>query len=243
MRFIPPLLFLCVATTSAAAQWSVDLETGAVWAGYAEVRVPNDTGDMISYTEDLDAAPSAFVRARLGMHPGGKHHFYIELAPLSVTSTGALDSAVDFAGTAFPAGTDVDALFRFDTYRLLYRYRFAEDERVRSAWGVTLLLRDAELRITGGGLKGVSTNVGVVPLVGFEYARRMADPWWFVFDVNAAAGPQGRAEDLFLGVKYESSDRFALNAGYRLIEGGAEVDEVFAFAGLNHVSVGATLRF
>jgi hypothetical protein len=243
MRYLAVALLFSAGTLAHAAEWSADVETGAVWAGYADVRVPNATGDTISFTDDLDAEVAPFGRLRLGMHPGGAHHLYIELAPLTVRARGSLSSAVDFAGTTFPADTELSASYQFNTYRLLYRYGIRNDDEVRSAWGAALLVRDARLRITGGGLTGVDDDLGLVPLLGYEYARRLNDAWWFVFDINAAAASQGRAEDLFLGVKRTASERFEVNLGYRLIEGGADVDQVYTFTALNHVVVGATIRF
>jgi hypothetical protein len=55
--------------------------------------------------------------------------------------------------------------------------------------------------------------------------------------------PQGRAEDVFVGARYRASDGLALSAGYRLIEGGADVDEVYTFAAFHHLALGATWRF
>jgi hypothetical protein len=235
-------VFLAAAVAS-ATEWSVELETGGLWAGYCDVRIPGTTGTDISFTDDLDAEAAMYLRAKFEMLVAEKHQFSVELAPLSVNSSGSLDSDVDFAGVTFPAGSDVTALFKFNTYRMLYRYRFRDGDSVRAALGATLLVRDAMVRMESGALQDKDTDLGLVPLLGVEYARRMGDRWWLVFDLNAAAAPQGRAEDLLIGASYEHSDLLALNLGYRLIEGGADIDQVYTFAALHHAAVGLTLRF
>jgi len=57
------------------------------------------------------------------------------------------------------------------------------------------------------------------------------------------AGGPGRAEDLALKVRYDLGDRWSLAAGYRTVEGGADVDEVYSFAWFNSVVISATYRF
>jgi len=246
MKTTRTIALLCAAlagNAASAAQWSIDIETGAAGSGYCDVRVPGTTGDDISFTDDLSAETTAYFRARLGMLLGEKHQFYIELAPLTIESSGTLDAAADFDGITFAAGDPLDASFRFDTYRMLYRYLYRNREDERAGFGVSLLLRDAELIVESATQQGTDDNIGLVPLFGFEYARRVGEKWWFVFDINAAAASQGRAEDLFVGAKYAHSDAFEFNAGYRLIEGGADVDQVYAFAAINHLALGATVRF
>ena len=55
-------------------------------------------------------------------------------------------------------------------------------------------------------------------------------------------GP-GRAEDVSLKVSREISPRWSVAGGYRMVEGGADVDEVYNFAWLHFGVVSATWRF
>jgi hypothetical protein len=54
-----------------------------------------------------------------------------------------------------------------------------------------------------------------------------------VLDLDIAAAPQGRAIDAGGRLRYALSNRRAVGAGYRTIEGGADVERVFNFAWLN----------
>jgi hypothetical protein len=41
---------------------------------------------------------------------------------------------------------------------------------------------------------------------------------------------------------YLAADRISISAGYRILEGGADVDEVYSFALLHYGVVGLTVR-
>jgi hypothetical protein len=55
---------------------------------------------------------------------------------------------------------------------------------------------------------------------------------------DALAAPQGRAEDVLIAATYRASDRLGFKAGYRILEGGADNDEVYNFALFNYASAG-----
>ena len=59
---------------------------------------------------------------------------------------------------------------------------------------------------------------------------------------DALAAPQGRAEDIAAFLVYRATDRLDLKAGYRLLEGGADVDEVYNFALLHYLAFSLSLR-
>jgi hypothetical protein len=88
-----------------------------------------------------------------------------------------------------------------------------------------------------------STDVGVVPLVNLDFAWRFAGRMSLLLNADAAWAPQGRAEDLALAVEYASSEAVALRLGYRLLEGGADVAQVYNFALVHYATFGMTLRF
>jgi hypothetical protein len=82
-----------------------------------------------------------------------------------------------------------------------------------------------------------------VPLINFRLDWRFAEKLGLIFEGDGLAAPQGRAEDIFLGLGWELSKALALKAGYRLVEGGADNDEVYSFTWVNYASVGALIRF
>ena len=60
---------------------------------------------------------------------------------------------------------------------------------------------------------------------------------------DALAAPQGRAEDVLVAATYRLTNRVGLKAGYRLLEGGADNDEVYTFSLFHYAAVGLTIAF
>ncbi len=76
-----------------------------------------------------------------------------------------------------------------------------------------------------------------------RWLYRIGDGWHLVLDIDALAGGPGRAEDASLELRYEAGDRLRFNGGYRTVEGGADVDEVYTFAWLNYAVLSAEFLF
>ncbi len=55
------------------------------------------------------------------------------------------------------------------------------------------------------------------------------------------AAPQGRAEDVLIAATYKLSVKVALKTGYRILEGGADNDEVYNFSLFNYALVGLSI--
>ena len=72
---------------------------------------------------------------------------------------------------------------------------------------------------------------------------RMNEKFGLLLDGDALAAKQGRAEDILIAATYDISGNIGLKAGYRILEGGADNDEVYNFALFNYFSVGCFLRF
>ena len=213
------------------SQLSLDLETGMIFSGYNDVRIPGDTGTLFSLSEDLDPNSTVFVRGRINyaLHP--KHTLSLLIAPLTITSEGRLPKNVSFEGTDFPAQEKITATFRFNSYRLTWRYRILQTDNVRLGLGISGKIRDAEIKLKSSVRESNKTNVGFVPLINFSCLWQFQEKFGLIFAGDALASPQGqgRAEDVLLALKGDVSDRITLKLGYRILEGGADVDEVYNF--------------
>jgi len=104
-------------------------------------------------------------------------------------------------------------------------------------------VRDAVTSLSAGDLFAEKTNVGLVPLINFKLERRLGDRASFLLEGDALAAPQGRAEDIFAGVLVHANDNWSVKAGYRILEGGADNDEVYTFALIHYAAVGVVVRF
>ena len=236
---------LGLAATAASAQerWSVDFEGGAAIPGYNDVRIPGDTGTLFSFTDDLSAETEFFWRLRGSVRLTSRQSLSVLIAPLSIDSSGTFSHPVDFAGTTFAPGVPVTGLYVFNSYRFTWRYQIVEGERWRFGLGATGKIRDAETRLESAGAAASKTNVGFVPLVNFLLQRRFSNGVVLEFSGDALAAPQGRAEDVFAGVLIPAGRNLSLKAGYRLLEGGADNDEVYTFAAVHYLAVGAVVSF
>jgi len=218
------LLLLSGAGPQGRAQVELDIESGAVFSGYNDVRIPGDGGTLFSLSEELNIDPTPFFRIRLFYDFNPRHHLGILLAPLSLESKGTLDRDLTFLDRTFPAGTALEATYRFNSYRLIYRYDFLRREELELGIGFTAKIRDAEISVRGDNAESKKTNVGFVPILHFRLLWNLDDRFSFLLDGDALAAPQGRAEDVLAALLYRGSDRIALKLGYRILEGGADND-------------------
>jgi len=134
-------------------------------------------------------------------------------------------------------------VYRFDSYRLTYRYSFVRNETIELAGGLTGKIRDAEISLYGAETAR-KTNTGFVPLLNFHLEwRPTGGSFGLLLDGDALAAPQGRAEDILLAATWAANDQMVLRIGYRMVEGGADNDEVYNFAWLHYAVAGVDLRF
>jgi hypothetical protein len=224
--------------------WFLDFETGGAFLGYCDVQIPGTSaGTRFSLTDDLESTGSVFVRLRAGLSFGRRNMIWVLLAPLSLDGSGELPHPIDYNGVRFPAGVSLKSTYRFNSWRLSYQYRIKESEKLKIGLGLTAKIRDAGISLEGGGLESKKTNVGFVPIINFLVDWRFSPAWSLVFEGDALAAPQGRAEDVFLGLEYRRGRHWSFRGGYRLLEGGADNDEVYNFALVNYLSLGASYVF
>ncbi|MFN2370553.1 MAG: hypothetical protein ABR506_05280 [Candidatus Krumholzibacteriia bacterium] len=224
---------------TAAPRIRLELEGGPVWQTVNDVQVPNDgAGTRFSLVDALGKGPWAAGRGYLTWNINERHGLRALFAPLTVTDDAVLGAPLEFAGAGFAAGEPTDATYKFNSWRLSYRYRFHAGERWTWWVGFTAKVRDAKIRLEQAGVAAEKTDVGFVPLLHVAGTWRLSPQWALELDVDALAGGPGRAEDAALKLRYRVDDRWSLAAGYRTVEGGADVDAVYAFAWL-HYAVGS----
>jgi hypothetical protein len=221
----------------------VDVENGVALPGYNDVQVPRDTGTLFSLSEDLRADAVYFVRIRLGIQWKDRHSVSVLAAPFRLRASGSLGREIVFFRETFEPSVPLEGLYKFNSYRLTYRYDFVRKGKWRLGLGLTAKIRDAAIILEGGGKRSAKTNLGFVPLVNFRVLWQFGVKWGLLFEGDAAAAKQGRAEDVILALQYRLNDRLLLRAGYRILEGGANVAEVYNFALVHYVGLSVTYTF
>jgi hypothetical protein len=232
------LLSLTSNLTSLKGQFSIDLETGAVATGYNDVRIPGDLGTLFSMKDDLISKTEIFFRLRASYTIKSRHTLSLLYAPLETESKGNVSYDIFFEGVTFPANTDLTGTYKFNSYRLTYRYEIVLKPKFEFGLGFTAKIRDAKIAMVSSGLESEKVNVGFVPIINFRVLWKPSDKFGILLEGDALAAPQGRAEDVLIAATYRLSDRIGLKAGYRLLEGGADNDEVYNFALFNYAAVG-----
>jgi len=225
-------------------RFALELEAGPVWQAKNDVQIPNDAlGTRFSLKNLVGPGPWAAGRLYVTWNIAGRHSVRGLLAPLSYTETGTFDTAVDFAGASYQPGTPTEATYQFNSWRITYRYQIKDGERWKLWIGLTAKVRDAKIALRQGQTSSQDDDLGFVPLLYFRADWRFAERWHFILDVDALAGGPGRAIDLTARLGYDISPRWGVTAGYRTVEGGADVDEVYNFAWFNAATASVVLRF
>lgn len=216
----------------------VELETGLVFTGYSDVRIPGDNGTLFSLSKDLDAKLAPAMRIKMTRTFGERHNLSWLSAFLRVKSEGKADRDIVYGDTVFPAGTELDGIYWFNSHRLTYRYDFVQSFLTDFGLGLTAKIREAGIKLESNIHKAQKTNIGFVPIINFRYNRYLTERLNLLIEGDALAAPQGRAEDVYAGVTYRFNKNNRLKVGYRMLEGGADNDEVYNFALFHYATIG-----
>ena len=115
------------------ARLGIDIESGIVFSGYNDIRIPNKTGTLFSFSEELKTESAPFVRARIFYTFNERHAMAVLFAPLELDAAGRLDRELIFEGVSFPADIPLTASYRFDSYRATYLYTLAKSPKFHFA--------------------------------------------------------------------------------------------------------------
>jgi hypothetical protein len=225
------------------AQVSLDVETGLVTTGYNDVRIPGNQGTFISLKDDLKPNSDIFFRLRLNYTFSSAHTLSLLYAPLNVKSEGRLNKDVNFSGKTFLADKALSGTYKFNSYRLTYRYDFIQNPNLEFGLGFTAKIRDAGIALSSQEVYAEKYNVGFVPIINFRLFWYAIEDFGFNLEGDALAAKQGRAVDILLAASYRLSDQLLIKAEYRILEGGTGNDEVYNFALLHYLSFGVALTF
>jgi hypothetical protein len=226
------------------SRFLVEVEGGAAWQTRNDVQIPNSAlGTRYSLTELVGTGPLPVFRIYFTWNINQRHSLRALYAPLSYTKTGVFDETVQFNGETFSPGVPVAATYKFNSYRLSYRYAFLLRERWRLWVGFSAKIRDAEIGLSQGSTSSNFPDVGFVPLLNLGAAYRASEHWRIVFDFDGLAGGPGRAFDVSLKAGYDFNRNVGVYAGYRLVEGGADVSTVYNFAWFNYLVASVLIGF
>jgi hypothetical protein len=222
---------------------TIEFEGGLLWQSRNDVRIPGDAGTKFSMSDLIGEGPYPVGRITADWNINSRHAVRAVIAPIEFDGTGTLKQQTSFEGETFAADVPIKGSYKFNNYRLGYRWTFLHKEHWRFRLGGTLFVRDARIELEQGATRASDSDVGVVPLLNFSAEYYPAKRWRFVSELEGLASSQGRALDFTLRGFYDLSDQWSVGLGYRTIEGGADNDEVYNFAWLQSIVAVVAFRF
>jgi hypothetical protein len=223
---------------------AIELEGGALWQSRNDVEIPNDgSATRFSLVDVAGNGPWPTARLYVTWNLTERHGLRLLIAPFSLTESGVLDVPVRFAGASYAPGQPVNATYTFNSYRLSYRYRVHAGARTAAWVGFTGKIRDAEVALEQGATASRKDDVGFVPLLHLAGDWRVAPHWRLDLDVDGLAGGPGRAVDAALELGYDPGGPWMVQLGYRTLEGGADVPDVYSFAWLHYAVASVVWRW
>jgi hypothetical protein len=220
------------------------LEIGPVWQSRNDVQIPNNqNGTRFSLVDLAGNGPYPGIRLYFTWKISHRHSLRLLLAPLSYTETGTFSSSVSFAGQTYNSDQPVEATYQFNSWRISYAYKFHHGEQWYWWIGFTAKIRDAIIKLKQNDVSSEKTDLGFVPLLHLRGEYHINNTWWVFLDIDALAGGPGRAEDGTIQVGYNINEQWSISAGYRTVEGGADVEEVYNFAWFHYLVFGVSFTF
>lgn len=242
--------FLWADSVEAAAESSpapsskavvIDAEFLAASQGRNVAQVPNDASGTRFAIDDLTGQGPYFLpRVQIAWQAGERSEWRVLLAPLSLSGDGVSTRPVSFQGKSFAAGP-VSARYEFNSWRATWRWRWIDRDDLVVKVGFTAKIRDASIALRQGTISAQKDNTGFVPLLHGSFERPIGAAWSVEGDIDALAGGPGYAVDAGLRLSREISPQWRVAASLRFLDGGADNDEVYAFA--RFTSVGIAIRW
>ncbi len=225
------------------AQIVVSLEATAWQMRLNEVRKPSLTGTTFSFPELLGSGPSTAFRIDASWQLNARQGLRVLLAPFEASGTGTFRQPVVYEGRTFQAGQPTRGTYRFNSWRATWRYTLEMGSDWAVKVGATAKIRDAKVQLEQGSVSAGNSNLGFVPLAHLSVNRRLTPDWMAVFEADALAAKQGRAVDAALMLRWQATPRLHTDIGYRMLEGGADNEELYTWARLDGWRVGLGVRF
>jgi hypothetical protein len=221
----------------------MEFETGAIWQSRNDIHIPdNENGTRFDLRKLQGSSPEFHRRVELTWNVNPRHSLRFVYAPIGFSGSGTFPAQVRFAGGIFVPGSTVDSDYKFDSYRLTYRYLVHESERWRWRIGATAFIRDAKVELRQDGRVATDSNVGFVPLLSASVEYAITPRWTALIDFDGLISTQGRAIDAAAKIRYHLNEAWYLSAGYRVFEGGVD-NNTYAFGWYNIALVSLGFRF
>ncbi len=256
MKKIAFYTLLLTFFTKSYSQISTDIETGIVKVNRndASSSWKNSSGELngidgtlFSYANDFNnpVKPLFRFRANYTFGKSKKHFLSFLAAPVQYKTEGALNKSITFNSTVFETNQQTEGFYKFNGYRLTYRYNFIQRNNLVLGLGLTLNLRDAEFSLKQGSKYERNYNRGLVPLINTYVNYKFTDKFGVLVDGDVFyIDNTGGAIDYLTGFNYALNKNISLKTGYRFFSGvGSEKGNVYNKLFVSSFVIGGVINF
>jgi hypothetical protein len=208
--------------------WKIDVQAGTLSVLSNFSQIPNETGTEFN----LDGKTIANYRIYLSSLIKNRHEIRFLYAPLAYNVEFVPEENILFGNSLLMMGSNIEALYKFNSYRLSYIYHFDNLGVVQFRLGFTAKIRDAETALTQGLVQESFTDIGFVPLIHIGARIQMSQKLFLDAEAEGSWAPQGYALDARLSAGYQLTNNLSIGAGVGYLDGGANVSSVNTFARL-----------
>ena len=244
MRLLKTFLFVSlmgILPLTAVSSTSVNLEFGQATSVYNKAKINGEEGTLFNLRPALDS--TLYYRLSLIKKFDSPHGFRLLYAPLRFSGDKHYSKNINFNGVNFPAGRKTDAEYQFNSYRGTYFYELISEKNFLLRLGGTVKIRDAFIELKQDDRKKAKKNTGVVPLIYAYSQYKWGNGFLATFDFDGLMAPQGRAFDVALMGGYQFSPSVSFHLGGRMLEGGADNENVYNFSQINYYFTALQVNF
>jgi hypothetical protein len=222
------------------AQLSLDIETGTFLVNRNDAssswknsfgELNGTEGTLFSYAKDFNNPLKPLIRIRTNYAFGtnNKHIISFLAAPLEYTTSGTLNNPITFNSVVFDAQKETQGFYKFNGYRLTYRYQWLQSEKITLGLGLTLNYRDAAFSLKQENLYERNYNRGFVPLINTYTRIQLKEKLSILIDGDVFyIDKTGGAIDYLTGFQFNVGKQLHIKTGYRFFSGvGSEVGNVY----------------
>lgn len=148
-------------------------------------------GTLFDYVKD-GGQNLLFPTLRLGADADiGRSTVVLVYQPIQIDTKVTFYEDVSVDGVTFPAGTPMDLQYGFSFWRGSYLYDLDKRPARELALGVSLQIRDADIRFSSadGELRATNRDVGPVPLLKLRARTPLGDHLWGAVEVDGIYAP------------------------------------------------------
>ncbi len=245
-------LFLCLAATSAQAQYQTRPYAGApdpatgerynielavgLWNPTPDIVVSSEQfgipGTRIDAVNDLGIQQTRFRDFRLVLRPARKHKFRFSYTPISYQADQVLTRGVVFNGIFYQAGLPVQTDFTWKSYRVGYEYDFIYRDRGFLGVVFDAKVTDASLQLDSplnSEFTSARAPIPTIGLIGRAYVLPnvaiTGEFTGFTIPESESRTFDGRYYDVDVYGTFNVTNNVGVQGGYRRLTVGFTIDD------------------